>query len=257
MAKELPFFKFTPDEWLTGDITLEEFEAQGLFVNICAYYWKRDCSITIAHLYRRYSTTKKELFEVLFSRGILKKDEYENVRIAFLDEQWEELNTLKHNKVMAGKAGAAKRWQNHSTPIVLPMAENGNKDIDIEVDIEVDKDKERELPPQPEPPKPPEQNTPEPIKKITKELKHSFEKSPCYPYDKFADALKEWPEAKIRRYYERAIAYSGANGGRYLNWILAVKAWARKDEEKQGVVKPPALFDVNAYRKKIGFTDEQ
>lgn len=60
--------------------------------------------------------------------------------------------------------------------------------------------------------------------------KHSFEQSPFFEYVKFKDALKDWPEEKVRHYYEQAKGYSGANGGKYLNWILAVQNWDRKNK---------------------------
>ena len=65
-----------------------------------------------------------------------------------------------------------------------------------------------------------------------REKKHSFEDSPFYDYNKFKTELTEWDEVKIKKYYDAAISYSGANGGKYLNWILAVKTWERKDAEK-------------------------
>ena len=39
MAKELPYFKFYPGIYITGDVTLCSLEAQGLFINICSFYW--------------------------------------------------------------------------------------------------------------------------------------------------------------------------------------------------------------------------
>jgi len=39
MAKELPYFKFEPAEYIAGDIQDCSFEAQGVFINICALYW--------------------------------------------------------------------------------------------------------------------------------------------------------------------------------------------------------------------------
>jgi hypothetical protein len=72
----------------------------------------------------------------LFEHNLIKKDEYENAHILFLDEQLNELTSKKTAKSDAGKAGAEKRWHTHSTPIVLPMAKHGNKDIDKDIDKE-------------------------------------------------------------------------------------------------------------------------
>ena len=45
MAKDLPYFKFFCSEWNDGDITLESYEAQGVFINICSYYWSNECNV--------------------------------------------------------------------------------------------------------------------------------------------------------------------------------------------------------------------
>jgi hypothetical protein len=71
MAKELPYFKFEPSEWITGNITLCSMEAQGLFVNLCAYYWIKDGNISLTNAKQRFSKCDA-LFEQLISNGILK-----------------------------------------------------------------------------------------------------------------------------------------------------------------------------------------
>ena len=63
MAKELPFFKFEPAEYLTGDISFCTLAAQGLFMNICSYYWQRNCELTKEQLLRRLDC-EKELQEL-------------------------------------------------------------------------------------------------------------------------------------------------------------------------------------------------
>jgi hypothetical protein len=65
-----------------------------------------------------------------------------------------------------------------------------------------------------------------------KKRKHSFEKSPYFDFEKFREAFPTWPEPKARKYWESALGYSKANGGRYLDWAMAVANWARKDEQK-------------------------
>ena len=54
MARELPYFKFFVSEWNDGDITLESLECQGLFINICSYYWSNECDLTIEKLLKKF-----------------------------------------------------------------------------------------------------------------------------------------------------------------------------------------------------------
>jgi hypothetical protein len=41
MAKELPYFKFEPNEWENGNIQIFDRETKGLFIDLCSMYWSR------------------------------------------------------------------------------------------------------------------------------------------------------------------------------------------------------------------------
>lgn len=41
MAKELPYFKFEPNQWENGNIQMLSREDKGLFVDLCSMYWSR------------------------------------------------------------------------------------------------------------------------------------------------------------------------------------------------------------------------
>lgn len=105
MAKGLPYFKFTPTEWLTGDIVYEPYEIQGLFINICALYWQRDGELKVEEIEKRYK--QANAIQSLIDRFIIVKDGY--ISIAFLDEQFVERNHKSQvNKVSGSKGGKAK-----------------------------------------------------------------------------------------------------------------------------------------------------
>jgi len=89
MAKELPYFKFHVSEWINGNITLEDYYTQGVFTNICAYYWFRSGNLTITELKRRLSKVKPTAFDSLIESGII-SIENDFLHIAFLDEQLSE-----------------------------------------------------------------------------------------------------------------------------------------------------------------------
>ena len=146
MAKELPYFKFFCDEYLTGDITMEDYQIQGIFINVCSQYWKQNCNTTLGKLKKRYKDVKEEQWEVLFKEGMVKHGENDQVIINFLDEQWNVLQEEHENKVKAGKLSAKKRWgkgnkdvTEDNTPITHLITQSNNKDK--EVDKEVDKSK--------------------------------------------------------------------------------------------------------------------
>ena len=105
MSKELPFFRFTPTEWLNGDISLEPYEVKGVFSDILSYYWFKDCKVTQAMLKRRFSVDYV-LVEQLFKSDILKiKEDSDFIEISFLDEQFEILLDARKRRQEAGRKG--------------------------------------------------------------------------------------------------------------------------------------------------------
>jgi hypothetical protein len=149
--KELPYFKFNVSEWLQGDITLSDFETQGLFVNICAYYWSKGGNINYSTLKLRLSQAKATLFEKLISLNVIKVNEKKDtINITFLDEQIADRE--KNYKLLsdAGKKGAdIKRTKNQSLDELatlkppLSQVETTHKQLDKEEDKEEEQDKEK------------------------------------------------------------------------------------------------------------------
>ncbi len=139
MAKELPYFKFFPSEWVTGDITLCTESAQGLFINVCSYYWMKDCSMSLANAKQRFSKHEASLEELL-KHDIIKLDSDENILINFLDKQMNEFIDISSKRAMAGSKGGKA---NAKQMKVFAKAKSSNKDKDKDKDKEVDKEKEK------------------------------------------------------------------------------------------------------------------
>lgn len=105
MSKDLPYFRFTPQEWQNGDISLLDISIKGLFIDICSFYWVRDCSITQAMLEQKFANNKTEISQ-LFSSNIIKKNiENDFIIIEFLNEQFDELTELRKRRQLAGSKG--------------------------------------------------------------------------------------------------------------------------------------------------------
>lgn len=106
MAKELPYFQFEPAEYLTKDVSFCSLSAQGLFINICSYYWQRNCELTEEQVLRRLNY-KKELDE-LIGEGVIVSD-CGNLSIKFLDLQKDKATqTSNKNRVNGAKGGRPK-----------------------------------------------------------------------------------------------------------------------------------------------------
>jgi len=161
--KELPYFKFFPSEWITGNITLCSLPAQGLFINVCAWYWVKGCSLNIDTLTRRsttWSTTgqtngqpdSKPLVEELEKMEIIKVNkETGEVEINFLNEQYNELIHERERLKKASAMGVLARKKNitrrstggkpHGQPPVKPMVNLKDKDLDKDKEEDKDLDK--------------------------------------------------------------------------------------------------------------------
>lgn len=112
MAKELPYFKFEPAEYLTKDISFCSISSQGLFINICSYYWQRECSLTIEQVKRRFNYPNE--LQELIDEGII---DVENsvIKIKFLDAQYEDATKLSvKNSLNGSKGGRPKKNPNET-----------------------------------------------------------------------------------------------------------------------------------------------
>ncbi len=101
MAKELPYYKFISTEWLTGNISFEPLDVQGLFINICALYWQRDGVLKISEVEHRYK--RKSLIAKLNGRFFSVSDGF--ISIEFLDEQFTERQHVSQTNSENGKKG--------------------------------------------------------------------------------------------------------------------------------------------------------
>ncbi len=111
MEKELPYFKFFPGKWLTGNITILDPETQGLFINLCCHYWLKKGSICLANTKQRFSKYEAQL-EQLLSSKIVKVNEDEKLVIEFLDEQLSGFGNISEIRSEIGrKGGLAKAKQ--------------------------------------------------------------------------------------------------------------------------------------------------
>ncbi len=85
-------------------------KAQGLFINICAYYWSNECSLTLSSVQHRFNTCSTEIDELL-NNGLIRVNS-DNIEINFLDKQFSEFGKLRKLKSRAGKASAKIRKSN-------------------------------------------------------------------------------------------------------------------------------------------------
>lgn len=131
MAEKLPYFKFFTGEWANGSITLENYSVQGVFINVCCFYWSKQGNVLKTQLEKKIRS-KKEL-RVLFEEEIIKlKDDF--VVIEFLDNQMVERDSVSKKNSEAGKESARKRALKkqqalNEKPTGVEITFNGNSTI--------------------------------------------------------------------------------------------------------------------------------
>ena len=117
MAKELPYLKFYPGEWMKGKITLCSIPAQGLFINVCNYYWMNDGNMCLTDVEQRFPNCSDEIKELLKNK-VIKTWGDEGIYISFLDEQLEEFGVISEMRKFAGKrSGKMRRKKEKGTGV--------------------------------------------------------------------------------------------------------------------------------------------
>jgi hypothetical protein len=137
MAKELPYFKFEPAEYLTKDISFCTLGAQGLFINICAYYWQRNCKLTKDQLLKRLNHLTE--FDELIDEGVIDLNENgQTIVIKFLDNQLVDVEkTSKQNSANGAKGGRPKKpseSENKPTALISLSETKGIREDKIKED---------------------------------------------------------------------------------------------------------------------------
>ena len=237
--KELPYFKFDCSEWISGNITLEDFHTQGVFINICAFYWFKSGCLKTSEIKQRLKC-KQSTIDQLFTNGHLKSDG-EFVKISFLDEQFAERGHKSKINSLNGSFGGApkgnKNAQKNNRPVDLEQPKTSN------IEEEENKKKKRIRT---------EENTHE-------SFSEKFEKA---FNDLFLDPLPlAYPDAEIKSelqkflilcnsipddYHQRDVA------GLQKGFLYQLKTAKRKSNGKQNFDQQAGLQSINDYLAQHG-----
>lgn len=108
MAKELPYFKFEPNQWENGNIQMLSREDKGLFIDLCSMYWSRLGDLPYKLAIQKLCGGNAVAFNSLCDEDIFEIIDG-NIYIKFLSEQLLEFeNTSKQNS-----KNAKDRWEKH------------------------------------------------------------------------------------------------------------------------------------------------
>ena len=108
MAKELPYFKFEPNQWENGNIQMLSREDKGLFVDICSMYWSRLGDVPVKLATQKLCAGNATALDSLCDEKIIEVID-DNIYIKFLSEQLNEFEDISKQNSKNAKEGWEKR----------------------------------------------------------------------------------------------------------------------------------------------------
>ena len=136
--KQLPWFKFSPADWMMGRISRQSCEVQVAFLRLCCIYWNAGCEMTVEHAelecdgyFDRLVTLK--MVEVIGDK----------IGIKFLNIQYDEGREKRQKMSNAGKASAERKFNERSTNVQHTFNERSIEKSRVDKsreDIRVDKE---------------------------------------------------------------------------------------------------------------------
>ena len=108
MAKELPYFKFEPNQWENGNIQICTREEKGLFLDLCSMYWSRLGDVPYKLAVQKLCGGNASAFDSLIKEGIFSVVD-DDVCIDFLNEQLSEFDNISERN----SKNAKLRWEKH------------------------------------------------------------------------------------------------------------------------------------------------
>lgn len=108
MAKELPYFKFEPNQWENGNIQMLSREDKGLFIDLCSMYWSRLGDVPLKLAIQKLCAGNATALNSLCEENIIEIID-ENIYIKFLSEQLNEFENISEQNSKNAKEGWEKR----------------------------------------------------------------------------------------------------------------------------------------------------
>lgn len=108
MAKELPYFKFEPNQWENGSIQICTREDKGLFMDLCSIYWSRLGDVPFKLAVQKLCNGNASAFDSLIKEGVFTVVD-DKICIHFLNEQLSEFEDVSEKNRKNALEGWRKR----------------------------------------------------------------------------------------------------------------------------------------------------
>lgn len=142
MAKELPYFKFEPNQWENGNIQICTHEEKGVYIDLCAMYWSRLGDLPYKLAVQKICGGNATALDSLYDENIIDIQDGA-ICINFLNEQLLEFeNTSNQNSENARKGWEKRRKEKPKATALNPQSD---RNAIREDKIREDKRKENEI----------------------------------------------------------------------------------------------------------------
>jgi hypothetical protein len=108
MAKELPYFKFEPNQWENGNIQICSHEEKGVFIDLCSMYWSRLGNLSFKLALQKLCKGNATALNSLCKNKIIEIID-ENIYIKYLSEQLNDFEDTSKTNSKNAKEGWIKR----------------------------------------------------------------------------------------------------------------------------------------------------
>jgi hypothetical protein len=141
MAKELPYFKFEPNEWINGNIQMASPLEKAYFIELCCLYWSRLGDLPIEFALRKGCEGNANALESLKNLGVFDTDSG-RLTIKFLDIQMAEFfaKSEKNSQIAKGRWAEIKRLKDLADANALQTQSEGSTNRIEENRIEENKE---------------------------------------------------------------------------------------------------------------------
>ena len=128
MANELPYFRFFVQEFQNSKISIESYQVQGIYLNICSYYWVNDCNLTLSILLKKFKNCKSVINLLLKNEIIKHEKRHDKIEIEFLKKQYIILNEKRKVRQAAGLQGSIAKAMLKQTNSYKTKTKDNTKD---------------------------------------------------------------------------------------------------------------------------------
>jgi hypothetical protein len=108
MSKELPYFKFEPNEWENGNIQIFSHAEKGIFIDLCSMYWSRLGDVSYKLAVQKICGGNANALQSLCDGKIFDIID-DNIYIKYLSEQLAEFENVSERNSKIAREGWEKR----------------------------------------------------------------------------------------------------------------------------------------------------